>query len=394
MPLLNWRKRILLAPGGEAYLLRDDFTDILAAGAVNGTPATPGPGTRTVTDAGLNLSVGSGVVTLAAGTCNSRYGVQTRLAGRLVVARTNVTTAANSYSGFAVSTGASAVAWIYEWLATNLYVAWFGGQVAIGSYAAGWNPYAVVMRASGAFYFAYQANAWKLLYLHGVSSVDGYPCLSNLNSNFGCDFIRVPFTTWLPVPIASDSFTRADGALGSTDGIGHAEANGGGSLAWTAELGTWGISSNTAVSSELDVSGIGIATVPCGTANVVGRVIATRAGNEIGMCLRYVDADNYLLVQHDGTNCQLVERASGVNATRITAAAALGAGEIKCSLDGANARLYLNDVLIGSYATLANTTATAHGIFTTNIGNALDSFVIWARGNGGQYSILDRWISP
>lgn len=203
--------------------------------------------------------------------------------------------------------------------------------------------------------------------------------------------IRVPQSLFNVVPLASDSFNRSNGALGTTDGAGHAEANGGSGLAWTSQLGTWAISSNLATSSALDVSGIGIATVPCGTANVIAQATLTRAGNEVGVSMRYVDANNYLLAQHDGTNCQLVERVGGINTTRITAAAALGAGAIVCVLDGANARLYLDSVLIGTYAALVNTTATAHGMFTTNTGNSLDDFVVWPRGNEGQYSILNRW---
>ena len=47
---------LLVSDGGRTgldaitWLLRDEFTDTRAAGAVNGTPATPGPGTRTVVD--------------------------------------------------------------------------------------------------------------------------------------------------------------------------------------------------------------------------------------------------------------------------------------------------------------------------------------------------------
>jgi len=44
------RRLILFDQAAPAYLLRDNFDDVLAAGSVNGTPARPGPGTRTVTD--------------------------------------------------------------------------------------------------------------------------------------------------------------------------------------------------------------------------------------------------------------------------------------------------------------------------------------------------------
>jgi len=53
---------------GILYDLRDEFMDTHAAGSVDGTPATPGPGDRVVADTGSNISVGSGVLDFAGGT--------------------------------------------------------------------------------------------------------------------------------------------------------------------------------------------------------------------------------------------------------------------------------------------------------------------------------------
>lgn len=53
--------------GGQAsraFLIYDDCNDARAAGAVHNTPATPGPGTRTVIDTGSSLSIASGAVVL------------------------------------------------------------------------------------------------------------------------------------------------------------------------------------------------------------------------------------------------------------------------------------------------------------------------------------------
>ena len=41
------------------YLLRDEFTDTLTAGNVNGTAATPGPGTRVAIETDGQLSISS-----------------------------------------------------------------------------------------------------------------------------------------------------------------------------------------------------------------------------------------------------------------------------------------------------------------------------------------------
>jgi len=63
--------RVFLHPtlgAGILYDLRDEFMDTRAAGSVDGTPATPGPGDRVVADTGSNISVGSGVLNFAGGT--------------------------------------------------------------------------------------------------------------------------------------------------------------------------------------------------------------------------------------------------------------------------------------------------------------------------------------
>ena len=51
-----------------SYLLRDEFTTTRAAGAVNGTAAEPGPGTRVVVDAGSDLSIAGSQLVFSGGT--------------------------------------------------------------------------------------------------------------------------------------------------------------------------------------------------------------------------------------------------------------------------------------------------------------------------------------
>jgi len=48
-----------------SWLLRDEFTDTRAAGAVDATPATPGPGTRAATDTDSKMTIGSDVLNVA-----------------------------------------------------------------------------------------------------------------------------------------------------------------------------------------------------------------------------------------------------------------------------------------------------------------------------------------
>jgi len=86
-------RRVLLGAQGIRWLLRDEFTDTRSAGNVNGTPATPGPGTRTVVDANSKLTVGAGVLNFATGGTGAGdpslwWGVQAREAGRLLIVST------------------------------------------------------------------------------------------------------------------------------------------------------------------------------------------------------------------------------------------------------------------------------------------------------------------
>ncbi|MBM3136394.1 MAG: hypothetical protein FJZ89_14160, partial [Chloroflexi bacterium] len=69
------RQRLILFDlAAPAYLLRDNFDDVLAAGSVNGTYAVPGPGTRTVTDAESKLSLSGGVLSISGGKAAPAYG--------------------------------------------------------------------------------------------------------------------------------------------------------------------------------------------------------------------------------------------------------------------------------------------------------------------------------
>jgi len=50
MPFYRGTHYALRGGAGIAYLLRDEFHTDRAAGSVNGTPAEPGPGTRTAVE--------------------------------------------------------------------------------------------------------------------------------------------------------------------------------------------------------------------------------------------------------------------------------------------------------------------------------------------------------
>jgi hypothetical protein len=93
--------------GGVVYLLRDLYTDALAAGLVNGTLATDGINLRTVADAENLLSLSGGKLVIAGGRATPdfgnpglRYPAIITAAGVTLIASINVTNAGYFIIGY------------------------------------------------------------------------------------------------------------------------------------------------------------------------------------------------------------------------------------------------------------------------------------------------------
>jgi len=387
---------------GEQYLLDDEFTDTRAAGSVNGTPATPGPGTRTLTDTGNLVSVGAGNSTAnGAGTTGDPvfYVLETiaRQSGRVILFK--MTGQANTYWGVSSNIAALTTSGEPFFRAITTGIHYRLAAVTPLPYLgvlANFSVTALVLRTAGAYLFGYDTQ-WKMLYslttgANTPLAVVNALCSGIVAITFTEDFVRVPITLWLPIPSAYDTFTRANGALGSTEATGP-DGQGCTSTAWADSVGTWAIAGNVATCTAL-AGGIGIATVDTGVISAVMRTTITRAGDEVGIVLRYVDADNYVRGVHDGTNCQLIKRVAGVETTVITAAVAIGAGDIRVISDGTSFSLYLNNAIVGATSVIADAalqTGTRQGLFTTNVGNTMDLFQVFARGTGDEYAALHKW---
>lgn len=376
------------------WLLRDDFTDTVAAGSVNGTAATPFGGTRTATDTNSKLSVGSGISSFATGGVGVGdpglwYPIQTRTAGRTLIARVTPTNS-NCLSVGWDDAQTGAVEANASFVSLNLFA--FG--ITVGTYVAG-TAYdiAVMVRATGYHFFIKGGTFtnWTFLYPQKTVTGNKYPGLitRSTTSVFSCDFMRVPVSLVPITPLASDNFA---GTWGTTGGSG-SEESGGTNLTWTAQKGTWGSAAGVASCSALADS-VGIATVPCGTTNVIVEVVATRTGGTSGLCLRYTDASNYIKAVHNGTNFQVIEVVAGTPNTLINAAATYGTVRAIVSLNGNAVRAYYNDALVNA-ATTAVVTGNNHGLFTDDTGATFDNFVVWAKGNSGEYeTALNKYVNP
>lgn len=451
------------------WLLRDDFNDVLAAGSVNGTLATPGPGTRTVTDAENKYSIGSGVLNSAGGKVAPAigdpglwYSAQTRAAGKIFIFDVTPTLSGGKelYIGLDSNTSSTPSLHAVDLNNTLLYRYDNALLLAIAPIVTATNyKLAFVLRASGCFYFikggAY--TNWSLLcYSKVLNTTPLYPCYSNYNEVFTSDFVRIPQNLWLPTPLASDSFDRADGAIGSTDGAGHAEStglgSGGAGLPWTGGsisgnamiitptlgvelaagnlvVGTWYSITATEVNHFFTGCAVGntfralaataldannkvkeitlsttIASLPTlNTVNVMYdvEVSVLTAGNQAGGIARLdssVTPANFIQFDFDGQgNVKCTEYVAGVPAELITAVKAFTASDhLILSTSGAAIRLY-HMTAAGLYALIgsANTnvlTGTLYGAFSTDPTNKINSIVAYSKGNGGEYAELDKYI--
>lgn len=382
-----------------AFSVLDLFTTALSAGSVHNTASEPGPGTRKVTDTGsAGVSITGGKIRLVGnGSWNARgfwlTPAVTREAG--VVLREDFQVVSGSGAGLlGFTTAADANFSGYNSVGIQHSQA---GQHKARRTSDPTSPFLTIdAYTSGAFYFVLRANGKYVLFDNGTNvelwwwddwdnTASLYAGATQLNTGYTIDIdgVYVPLAHRFDIgslAAASDSFNRSDGALGSTDGAGHAEANGGSGLVWAAQVGTWGIASNKAAASAL-AGGLAIATFEAGSVDTLIESDLVRSTGNAGIVARYADSNNYLRAYHDGTNAVLQQVVAGTPTTLITAAATYAANaSIRLHTRGARGLLYYNDLYIGTTSTInAGLTGTKCGLYTTDTGNTLDNFICYRR---------------
>ncbi len=396
----------MMSGGGVAYRLRDRFGLALAAGALNASPADPGPGLRAVTDTENKLSIAGGALVCAGGKAAPATGDPglwwpslSRAGAVGIVLLCSVTTSggADLYIGWDSNQATTLrFGWKLSGANAAVYDPTTYPALVVAPHADG-TAYdlAVVLRSAatgGQWYFRRApGEPWKLYY---VSQVDGtatmYPGVANNNRIFTLDELRIPEARYVPAPLVYDSFTRADGAIGSSETAGP-DGQGVTARTWnaTGSVGTWAVATNKAACSALS-SGVGLALVTLESGDVVGALTVTRAGGTAGAVLRYVDADNYLRLVYNGANVQLVQRLAGVESTLVNVAKAAGAGLLMFALEGDKLDIWWNHTVVGAQQTLnaAFAASTHFGIYTDDVTNTLDTFTLWPRGTGGEHVSL------
>lgn len=380
----------MFGASGALYALRDEYSTTRAAGAVNGTAAEPGPGgNRTVVDTAGTLTIDNGDAYFNGGTGSMSgqliaYSSITRSAGLALAARFTLLSTATGGKSAIIGFGSATTG------TPTGAVAYISGDL-IYVRATSSTPVArvelnteyiiiVVLRAIGMFLFI-KGGFWRdytLLYQEESNATATLiPQINNANHIMRARWARTPALAWSPVLVVSDSFNRANGALGSTDGAGGVETGGSG-LAWQDSVGTWAISSNAAAASALS-GGVAIATVDAGTPNLLFSLrLLARAGGEIGMVLRYVDSSNYIRCYHDGTNVKLDKIVAGSVTNVASVAVAFTANRrAHVAINGNDIVIsYPTDTSVGStvytVTDAALQTGTRIGLYTTNTGSTFD----------------------
>jgi len=390
--------------GGVAYDLRDEFTDTRAAGSVDGTPATPGPGNRTLNDTGNHVSIANGALTIDGGESTwgdprIEIGNVSRVAGTLLIA--SITRPDTLTNAPVVGFAPTATPETRTYFDAGLFFGSGGelmdayGGMAISTFSANVAVLlAIAVRATGHYIFINEGGDWKLFWVSDQQNgATLYAVYSNYATAFTSDYIRVPSATWLPTPLAYDSFTRSDGALGSTETTGP-DSQAVTARTWNNRIGTTQISSNAASASALS-GGLAIATVDCGKLDVLHGAELTRSAGNVGIVVRYEDDQNYVIAYHDGTNAKLDKVVGGVTTNVISAAAPYSAGAMMwVTVEDTSFSLYYNNAKIGSTSTISDAalqTGTEVGLYSTDMGNSQDDMKTWARGTGGEYSALNRY---
>lgn len=379
------------------WILNDDFITDRAAGSVNGTAAEPGPGTRTVTDTNSKLSITGGKLSAATGGVgdqNPRYelNAQTRVPGRMLIADITPTGRTNVGWGnyvVAIRFAGDNTLTLYDGVATVYTVA---------SFTPGTNyKVAVILRTSGTFYFIKGGafTNWSLFYIKdGCTTTNLAPRIESGGTTdvWTSDFLRVPTSLWLPTPLASDGFGSA---FGTTDGLGHAEGvagglgAGGGGLICTQQVGTFQTAAGVAQAATL-VGGKAIATIDSGKADIWFSCKLVRSAGNVGVIVRWVDADNYVYAYHDGTSVILrkVTTAGGDVLVASVAKAYSASARFIIDASGTAFRVYYNEALIGSSNAISDAvlqTSGKIGLYTTDLANTFNDFAGYAKGTAGEY---------
>lgn len=340
------------------WLVRDEFTDTRAAGSVNGTPATPGPGTRTVTDTENKLSVGSGVLSFSGGKATPAWGdpvfyidSQDRSSGMAMYC----SAAAISGSYFAIGWNSSQGGLPdtnFTLKGAGVISLWVGGKSLNmeGTWVSGeFYEYAIVVRGSSGAFFCYRlgGSAIKLGFIDNTAvSSTIYPGIVNNNAVADVDHLRV---AQLPAPWNDDygiATQRLSGSRSPGDMFTH--------------------EADCLIEFTVDS-------------------LPTSGKIELEFRQQSAGADAWRVTINSAGDLDLDELNSGTPTNRATSAAVVQAAErIVILCEGTTIKAWANSTLAWTYSSATNfQSETAGELQTEGTGGAVSEIIAWPRTLSG-----------
>ncbi|MBK8467740.1 MAG: hypothetical protein IPL32_18150 [Chloracidobacterium sp.] len=389
------------------YLLEDDFriaTPVLAP-AVNGTLATDGVNVRTVTDTNNKISIYGNQCSFLSGSVANVDGLwyppHVRGAGKVWVSSITIGRVANDLRIGIDVNNSGVIQDGFRFISSGSLRALDAAAATkvVGTYDINTKyDLAMVERLSGYFTFIRGGafTNWSFLYpSETTSTATIFPGISSASSTCDCaiDFMKVANVEYLVSPIASDSFNRANGSIGNTDGLGAFESGGDG-VQWINEIGSWNISGNVASAATLS-SSLAVATVNLQTPNVHIEVDATRFAGEIGLIVRYLDASNFIKLRINSSAVIMEKVIGGVSTSVSTTAVTYTVGaRLEARVIGNTFHIYYNNAFVKSNTVTDASlqSGTKVGLYANTVGNTINNFVAWDLGDTGVYNSLDQFI--
>ncbi|HXH34315.1 MAG TPA: hypothetical protein VNJ54_07880 [Plantibacter sp.] len=179
--------------------------------------------------------------------------------------------------------------------------------------------------------------------------------------------------------LAADSFTRADGAAGSTPTGAYPWQNfqGGRSLEIVSNKARF-VPGTAASYSVVDVGASDV---------IVEAVMSTvGAGHNGGLGLRYTDTSNQISIAQrvSGTDFhyRIVNRVGGVIDSRATTAFSADGDVVRVELSGLHIVMHVNGVLAYEGDLASSSAATKHGLYngnSTSVAETFDDFKLWVK---------------
>lgn len=217
----------------QSYSLQDEFTDTQTAGNVNNSNTTDGFGistntTRATTDGNSILSVAGGNLLVNGTPVDGDYLLYSTITSRnpgqaFIYNIPSATALGNSNQGIGYRQSSSID------VNTHTYQESISLDSRLIKNGSTWtysgNPSgapgksAIIMRNSGAYYFQKIGSNWQLVYPSEVGTFTPTKVgivMRNESYNYSLDYIRIPTSSFLPTPLAYDTFSTTSTSTETT----------------------------------------------------------------------------------------------------------------------------------------------------------------------------------